>query len=177
MPGGAAQRPGDIIRSHSGKTIEVLNTDAEGRLALADALSFIAARKPAAIVDLATLTGSCVTALGHECAGVMGTDETLVETLRRCGERCGERLWPLPLWPEYEKLIRSSNADVKNTGGRAAGAIVGGVFLKQFVGETPWAHLDIAGVAWREEAEGYLNRGATGFGARVAAEWVLTESR
>jgi leucyl aminopeptidase len=169
MPGGRAQRPGDILRAKNGVTIEVLNTDAEGRLVLGDALAFAERYDPQAIVDLATLTGAVVAALGHQAAAVVGTNEELVARIREAGETSGERVWPLPLWDEFVDLVKSQVADVKNIGGDGAGAgtIVGAAFLKHFVGKTPWAHLDIAGVAWGMKARDYYERGATGFGLRL----------
>jgi len=172
LPGGSAQRPGDVIRAHSGKTIEVINTDAEGRLVLADALSFADQYKPAAIIDLATLTGACVVALGAHATGLMGNHASLAKELRAAGERSGERTWELPLWPEYSEAIRSTVADIKNTGDGKAGTITGGAFLKEFVKEgTPWVHLDIAGVAWADGAKGYLAKGGTGTGVRLLVEF------
>ncbi len=172
LPSGHALRPGDVITSRSRKTIEVLNTDAEGRLILADALSYAARYEPAALVDIATLTGACVIALGHEAMGLMGSDEDLVEGIRYAGDRCGERVWPLPLWPEYREQIKSEIADIKNTGGRPAAAITAAMFLREFVGSVPWAHLDIAGVAWAEKAGPYQRVGPTGVGVRLFTEWV-----
>ncbi len=172
LPGGSAQRPGDVIRAHSGKTIEVINTDAEGRLVLADALSFADQYKPAAIIDLATLTGACVVALGVHAAGLMGNHASLAKELKTAGERSGERTWELPLWPEYSEAIRSTVADIKNTGDGKAGTITGGAFLKEFVKEgTPWVHLDIAGVAWADGTKGYLTKGGTGTGVRLLVEF------
>lgn len=177
LPSGTAQRPGDIIRSYSGKTIEVLNTDAEGRLVLADALAYAEKTyNPKAMVDLATLTGACVVALGHHAAGVLGTSEDLIEKLRRAGEETGERLWPLPLWAEYEKEVKSRIADVKNISERGAGTVAGAAFLKAFVARTPWAHLDIAGTAWDMRGYPYIPRGATGFGVRLLYRWLQGEA-
>ena len=173
MPGGKASRPGDIVRSRSGKTIEILNTDAEGRLVLADALSVAADYKPEAIVDIATLTGACVVALGHILSAVMGNRENLVEQLKKAGDACGDRLWPLPLLPEYAEDIRSQFADVKNVGAGSAGTIIGGSFLQEFVPENiPWAHVDIAGTAYEEKEKPYSSTGATLFGAKLFVEWI-----
>ena len=178
MPGGKALRPGDILRSYSGKTIEVLNTDAEGRLVLADALAIAAEHKPAAIVDLATLTGACIVALGHVLAGVMGNDPRLVDELKQAGEDSGDRLWPLPLLPEYDECIRSDFADMKNVGDGSAGTIIGGAFLKRFVPDgIPWAHLDIAGTAHHEKDRSHAAAGATLFGARLLVEWMRRKDR
>lgn len=168
LPSGSAQKPGDIVKTYAGKTVEILNTDAEGRLVLADALSFVEKTyDPEAIIDLATLTGACVVSLGHHCAGLLGTDDRLLEKLERAGQETGERLWRLPLWPEYQEEVKSKVADVKNITTRGAGAITAGCFLRHFVGETPWAHIDIAGTAWDVKGKPYIPQGATGFGVRL----------
>ena len=177
MPSGSAFKPGDVIRAHSGKTIEIVNTDAEGRLILADALSYAQRFKPAAIVNAATLTGAVVVALGNQAIGLMGNDGDLIDEIRAAGQRVGERCWPMPLWDEYRELIDSNIADMKNSGGRAAGTITAGWFLKEFAGETPWVHLDIAGTAYREEAAPYLRKGATGTPTRLFIEWVRTRAQ
>jgi leucyl aminopeptidase len=177
LPSGTALKPGDVIRSHRGRTIEIINTDAEGRLILADALSYAQTFNPAAIVDCATLTGACVIALGHHAMGLMGNDGRLQAQLRAAGQRTGERCWPLPLWDEYREQIDSNIADIRNSGGRAAGAITAGWFLKEFVSEdVPWAHLDIAGTAYREEAAPYLRKGAAGVPTRMLVDWVRARS-
>ncbi|MGD2122395.1 MAG: leucyl aminopeptidase [Gemmatimonadota bacterium] len=170
--GGAAVKPGDVIRTREGKTVEVINTDAEGRLILADALSFGQTLKPAAMVDCATLTGACVIALGHHAAGVLGTDEALVEELRQAGVTSGERCWPLPLWKEYREQLESTVADIKNVGGRPAGTITAAYFLSEFVGDVPWAHLDIAGTAYGEGKLSYLRKGGYGAPTRTLLEWI-----
>jgi leucyl aminopeptidase len=169
MPSGAAQRPSDIVKSLSGKTIEVLNTDAEGRLVLADVLWYAQDRfKPKAMVDLATLTGAVIVALGHEYAGIMANNEDLAKHLIAAGEAVGEKLWRLPLGEPYDRDIDSDAADVKNIGsGRGAGTIIGGQFLQRFVNEVPWAHLDIAGVAWNKKDQPTVPKGATAFGVRL----------
>jgi leucyl aminopeptidase len=172
MPSGTATKPGDVISSLAGKTIEVINTDAEGRLILADALAWGARMKPAAMVDCATLTGSVIIALGHHAAAVMGNDDELVAELRGAGDASGERCWPLPLWAEYRKQLDSNYADLQNIGGRPAGSITAAAFLKEFVGDTPWAHLDIAGTAWGEGKLPYQRKGGTGFPTRLLVEWV-----
>jgi leucyl aminopeptidase len=173
LPSGTALKPGDVIQSHRGKTIEIINTDAEGRLILADALSYAQKFNPTAIVDCATLTGACVIALGHQAMGLMGNDGRLQAQLRAAGQRTGERCWPLPLWDEYREQIESTIADVKNSGGRAAGSITAGWFLKEFVSDdVPWAHLDIAGTAYREDAPPYLRKGAAGVPARMLVDWL-----
>jgi leucyl aminopeptidase len=178
MPGGQAIRPGDIISSRAGKTIEVLNTDAEGRLVLADALAVAAGLHPACIIDLATLTGAVIVALGHLQAAVLGTSDKLVNGLCRAGAAAGERLHPLPLLPEHGEALRSSFADLKNIAadGFGAGTIIGAAFLKEFVpAGIPWAHLDIAGTAWEEGARPHTAPGATLFGARLLVEWILNQ--
>lgn len=169
MPSGTAQRPGDVVRSMSGKTIEVINTDAEGRLVLADLCWYTQDRfKPAAMIDLATLTGACVIALGHERAGLFASDGRLAETLLSAGEATGELLWRLPLGKAYEQHIKSDVADLKNVGrAREAGATAGAVFIQQFTGGVPWAHLDIAGTAWTSRDLPLCAKGATGFGVRL----------
>ncbi len=168
MPGGNAQRPGDIVKSMSGQTIEVINTDAEGRLVLADALWFTQDRfKPRFMIDLATLTGAMITALGHEHAGLFSNDDGLSEKLRAAGEATGEKVWRLPLTDAYDKLIESPVADMKNIGGRPAGSITAAQFLQRFVNKTPWAHLDIAGVAWSSKEADTVPKGGTGYGVRL----------
>ena len=173
LPSGTAIKPGDVIRSHLGKTIEVINTDAEGRLILCDALSYARRYKPACVIDAATLTGAIVIALGNTATGLMGNDDQLMEEIRKAGIKAGERCWPLPLWDEYRELIKSDVADVKNSGGRAAGSITAGWFLREFVDGFPWAHLDIAGTAYTEKDQPDLARGPTGVGVRLFTEFVL----
>ncbi len=170
--GGSAYRPGDILRMANGKTVMVDNTDAEGRLVLADALVYAQRYKPAAIVDLATLTGAALIALGQSATAVLGNDRSLVDSLKAAGERCFERLWELPLWEDYEELIRTPIADIKNTGGKNAGTITAAAFLKHFVGTVPWAHLDIAGTSYLDRAEGYRPQGGTGVGVRLLVEYL-----
>ncbi len=174
MPSGSALRPGDILRHYNGKTSEVDNTDAEGRLILADALAYASRYNPAVVIDLATLTGACVVALGHVATGMMGNDERLMEHLKRAGEKTYERVWPLPLYDEYEKLIKSDVADVKNVGGRWAGAITAGWFLRKFIGDYKWVHLDIAGTAILEETGDYTQKGGSGVGVRLLTEFLRT---
>jgi leucyl aminopeptidase len=169
---GGAVKPGDVIHTREGKTVEVINTDAEGRLILADALSYAQTLEPNAIVDCATLTGACVVALGHEAAAVLGTDEALVEELRAAGERSGERCWPLPLWKEYREQLESEVADLKNVGGRPAGTITAATFLKEFVGDAPWAHLDVAGTAYGDGKKSYRRKGGYGAPTRTLLEWI-----
>jgi leucyl aminopeptidase len=169
MPSGQAQRPGDVITAMSGVTIEVVNTDAEGRLLLADVLHYAKDRfKPRLMIDLATLTGAIIVALGHEQAGMFSTDDGLAEKLAATGAAVGEKLWRMPLGEEYAKHIKSDIADIKNVGrAREAGASAGAVFLERFVGDVPWAHLDIAGVAWTKRDLPLAGKGATGFGVRL----------
>jgi leucyl aminopeptidase len=176
MPSGTAVKPGDVVTSHLGKTIEVINTDAEGRLILCDALSWARRYKPACVLDIATLTGAIVVALGNTASGVMGSDDALVEEVRRAGERSGERVWPLPLWDEYRDLMKSDIADVKNAGGRPAGSISAGWFLREFVDGFPWAHLDIAGTAYTDREDATRVKGPTGMGVRLFSEFVLARS-
>lgn len=172
LPSGSAIRPGDILRHYNGKTSEVDNTDAEGRLILADALGYAETFKPQAVIDLATLTGAVVVALGHHATGMMGNDPSLMKKLKSAGETTYERVWQLPLYDEYEKQIKSDIADVKNTGGRWAGSITGGLFLKRFIGNYKWAHLDIAGTAMLEENGDYTFKGASGVGVRLLTEFL-----
>jgi leucyl aminopeptidase len=174
MPSGTAVKPGDVITSLSGKTIEVINTDAEGRLILCDALTYAKRYRPACVLDIATLTGAIVVALGHTATGVMGTDDALIEDVRRAGERAGERVWPLPLWDEYRELMKSDIADVKNAGGRPAGSISAGWFLREFVDGFPWAPLDIAGTAYTDREDATRVKGPTGMGVRLFSEFVLS---
>src|SRR5439155_12739009 len=173
LPGGRAQKPGDILRFLNGKTVEVLNTDAEGRLVLADALALAARTKPDALVDLATLTGACRVALGSLLAGVMGNDQALVDRLLAAGRAAGEPLWQLPLVREYRDDLKSSIADLKNVGGEA-GSIIGGLFLQEFVDGVPWAHVDIAGPAFTERDLPHAPRGGTGFGVRFLLRFLQT---
>jgi leucyl aminopeptidase len=167
LPGPRAMKPGDILRAMNGKTIEVLNTDAEGRLILADALAFAVELGAAKIVDAATLTGACVIALGHAASGVMSNDDAFAERFLHLVDDVGERYWRLPLFPEYEQQIKSDIADLKNTGGRPAGAETAGTFLKNFVAGTPWIHLDVAGTAYLDNESPYLAKGPTGTPVRA----------
>jgi leucyl aminopeptidase len=173
LPSGSACRPGDILRMRNGLTVEVDNTDAEGRLVLADVLDFAAGYEPDVIVDFATLTGAVLVALGSECAGVMTPDDRLAGDLVAAGEAVGERLWRLPLWDEYLDNLKSDWADMKNTGGRNAGTINGGIFLKQFAPKgAAWAHIDFAGVAHLEKEQAGFSAGATGFGVALSVEFL-----
>ena len=174
MPDGEAYVPGDIVHTAEGKTIEVLNTDAEGRIVLADALHFATGYEPDAIVDLATLTGAKVIALGNACCAVMGNDDRLIQKIRDAGDRAHERAWPLPLWDEHQQAIKGVVGDLKNTGGRSAGSSTAGALLSHFVGEARWAHLDIAGNERSESGSAYCAKGATGFGVRLLVELLRT---
>ena len=172
LPGGKAYKPGDILKSLSGLTIEVLNTDAEGRIILADALTYARKFKPAAIIDIATLTGACVVALGENVSALLGTDDTLKADIKTAAETTGERVWELPFWDEYHELIKSDVADYKNAAGRGAGTITAAAFLSKFVGDYPWAHLDIAGPAWLSKDKGYSPKGASGVGVRLFVRYL-----
>jgi leucyl aminopeptidase len=176
MPGGRAIKPGDILKSAEGKTVEVINTDAEGRLILGDGLWY--ARKLGAthLVDVATLTGAIVTALGKITSGLFGTPDTWIDLVRRVANRAGDRVWPLPLFDEYKDQIRSEIADLLNTGGRPAGSITAALFLKEFAGGLPWAHMDIAGTAWAEENKPYLPKGPSGVAVRTLVELAFTSA-
>jgi len=173
LPSGTAIKPGDVVKSHLGKTIEIINTDAEGRLILCDALSYARRFKPVAAIDAATLTGAVVVALGHHAIGMLGNDEPLLAEVRDAGERAGERCWPLPLWDDYRELLKSDVADVKNSGGRAAGTIAGAWFLREFVDGFPWVHLDIAGTAYLEGEGASHAKGPTAIGVRLFTEFLL----
>ena len=172
MPSGTAMNPGDVVRSHIGKSIEVINTDAEGRLVLADLLSYVRRYDPDVVVDAATLTGACVIALGHSATGVFSNDEALIAEVLSAGKRAGEPGWPLPMWDEYKDLIKSDVADVKNSGGRPAGAVTAALFLKEFVQGYPWVHLDIAGTAYSETDLVTIPKGPTGVPTGTFIEFV-----
>ncbi len=174
MPDGDAYKPGDVLTSMAGVTIEVKNTDAEGRLVLADALAYAERFEPDAVVDLATLTGACVIALGSHACGLMGNDEWLMDAVHSASNEAGERAWPLPLWSEYREMVKSDVADIKNTAGRDAGAITAGAFLGAFTNAYRWVHLDIAGTAWNGPARPYNAPGGTGAGVRILAELLTT---
>ncbi|MSO53740.1 MAG: leucyl aminopeptidase [Rhodospirillales bacterium] len=173
MPDGNAQRPGDIVKSLSGQTIEIQNTDAEGRLVLADVLWYTKERfKPRFMIDLATLTGAILIALGHEMAGMFSNDDALCEQLSKAGNIVGEKVWRMPVSDDYDKIINSDIADMKNIGDRGAGSITAAQFLKRFVGTTPWVHLDIAGMAWSDKARPPVPKGGTGFGVRLLERFI-----
>jgi leucyl aminopeptidase len=172
MPSGSAYKPGDVLRTMSGQTIEIINTDAEGRLILADALAYACRYKPAAIVDIATLTGACRIALGQEAVGMVGNSDALKQQVRAAGERTGERVWEMPLWEGYQDQIKSDIADMKNTGGRDGGMITAACLLSRFVEQYPWVHLDIAGTAWTDKDRAYTPKGATGIGCRLLTQFL-----
>jgi len=174
MPGGSAIKPGDILTASNGKTIEVLNTDAEGRLILADALVYAQRYKPKALIDLATLTGAVIMALGHQAAAAVGTDSKLIQKLIASGDVTGERLWQLPLYEEFEKATKSDIADLKNitSKGVGAGTITGAAFLKPFTGDFPWAHIDIAGTAWTSNEKPYVPKGGSAYGVRLLIDYL-----
>ncbi len=176
MPSGTSYRPGDIIKMYNRKTVEVVNTDAEGRIILGDALSFaVKTFAPKAIIDMATLTGAAIIALGTNVAALVGNNDDLVTKILECSNQTGEKIWQLPLFEEYKEQLKSSNADMKNIGGRSAGAITAAAFLSSFVEDTPWVHLDIAGTAWTQDGtkeKSYNPKGATGFGIRTIVKYI-----
>jgi leucyl aminopeptidase len=173
MPSGASYRPGDIIDTFSGKTVEVQNTDAEGRMILCDGINYAVKQKCDIIIDIATLTGACVVALGKYMAGLMGNDEALIKDLQKAAEVSGEKVWPMPSGEEYAKEMKSKIADLKNIGSRWGGACTAAAFLGQFAGDSKWAHLDIAGVWNFEKATEYTSEGASAFGVRLLATYVV----
>ena len=173
MPGGRAMRPGDVVKTLSGKTVEVQNTDAEGRLILSDGLAYATRFKPAALIDIATLTGACVVALGQFAIGMFGTDGHLKEAIRDAGLRAGERVWEMPLWEEYFEQLRSDVADMRNIGGRGGGMITAALFLSKFVGDCPWIHLDIASTDWSDRERAYIPKGPTGIGTRLLIQFLI----
>jgi len=174
MPGGRAIKPGDVLKSASGKTVEVINTDAEGRLILGDGLWYARQLGATHLVDIATLTGAVVVALGKVTSGLYGTPASWVEQVRAVADREGDRVWPMPLFDDYREQLKSDIADLMNTGGRPAGSITAAMFLKEFTGGLPWAHMDVAGTAWAEEARPYLPKGPSGVGVRTLAELAFT---
>jgi leucyl aminopeptidase len=175
LPSGKAYRPGDILTASDGQTIEVISTDAEGRLILADALCYAEKLRPKTIIDIATLTGAVVVALGNHAAGILGSDERVINALYEAGQKSGERTWQLPLWDDYKEQIKSDVADMKNSGGRAGGTITAACFLSKFVKDSPWAHVDIAGVDNQDKGHPYLPKGGTGFGVRLFTEYILNQ--
>lgn len=176
MPGGRAIKPGDILRTLSGKTVEVQNTDAEGRLVLADGLAYAARLKPAAVIDIATLTGACMVALGQFAIGMFGNDDALKRAIRDAGLKTGERVWEMPLWEEYFEQLKSDVADMRNIGGRGGGMITAALFLSKFIGDHPWVHLDIASTDWSERERAYIPKGPTGIGTRLLVQYLIDRS-
>jgi leucyl aminopeptidase len=173
MPSGTAVKPGDVLKSAEGKTVEVLNTDAEGRLILGDGLWYAKKLGATHLVDVATLTGACIVALGKTTTGLFGTPDNWRDAVLRASERAGDRSWPMPIYSDYFEQLKSEIADFSNTGGRPAGAITAALFIKEFAGDLPWAHLDVAGTAWADEAKPYQTKGATGVAVRTLAELAL----
>jgi leucyl aminopeptidase len=173
MPGGRAMKPGDIVKTLSGKTVEVQNTDAEGRLILSDGLAYATRYKPAALIDIATLTGACMVALGQFAIGMFGNNDRLKEQVRKAGVRAGERVWEMPLWDDYFEQLRSDVADMRNIGGRGGGMITAALFLSKFVEECPWVHLDIASTDWSERERPYISKGPTGIGTRLLIQYLI----
>ncbi|MHB0963923.1 MAG: leucyl aminopeptidase, partial [Gemmatimonadaceae bacterium] len=178
MPSGTSMNPGDVVTASNGKTIEILNTDAEGRLVLADVLAYSARFKPAAIIDAATLTGACVIALGNSATGVMSNDDALQAEVLAAAKRGGEPGWPLPMWDDYREMIKGDIADIKNIGGRGAGTITAALFLREFVpAGVPWVHLDIAGTAYSESDLVVIPKGPTGVPVRTFVEFARGRTR
>jgi leucyl aminopeptidase len=180
MPSGNSYRPGDIIKMYNSKTVEVLNTDAEGRIILGDALAFaVKTFAPQSIIDMATLTGAAIIALGSNVAALMGNNRELVTKILEYSKQTGEKIWELPLFDDYKEQLKSSNADIKNIGGRGGGAITAAAFLSYFVDDIPWVHLDIAGTAWNQEGtkeKTYNPKGATGFGIRTIVKFIASQN-
>ncbi|WP_447978899.1 leucyl aminopeptidase [Candidatus Nitrospira bockiana] len=176
MPGGRAIKPGDILTTLSGLTVEVQNTDAEGRLILADGLNYATRFKPSAVIDVATLTGACMVALGQFAIGMFGNHDGLKARIQRAGLKTGERVWEMPLWEEYFEQLKSDVADMRNIGGRAGGMITAALFLSKFVGDCPWVHLDIASTDWSERERPYVSKGPTGIGTRLLLQYLIDES-
>lgn len=173
LPGGSAAKPGDVVKTIEDKTIEIISTDAEGRLTLADALGYAKKFKPRAIIDVATLTGACPVALGNEAIAMMGNDQALMDRMKTSSEETAERVWQMPLFEEYREYIKSDIADLKNSGGRVGSLVASGYFLKEFAGGTSWIHLDIAGTAWTDKDRTYIPQGATGVGVRLLMNFLI----
>jgi len=172
LPDGSASKPGDVVTAITGKTIEIISTDAEGRMTLADALGYAQRYRPRAIIDIATLTGACAITFGNEISAMMGNDKTLTEAMKRSGELTHERVWEMPLIENYREYLKSDVADLKNTGGKAGSLMTSAFFLSEFAGKTPWVHLDIAGTAWSDKDKPYIPKGASGFGVRLLAQFI-----
>ena len=177
MPGGRATKPGDILKMLSGKTVEVQNTDAEGRLILADGLAYATRWKPKCIIDIATLTGACMVALGQHAIGMLGNNDRLKAQVKDAGEQSGERVWEMPLWDEYFEQLKSDVADMRNIGGRGGGMITAAMFLSKFVDDYPWVHLDIASVDWGQSERPYISKGPTGIGTRLLIQYLLNQEK
>jgi leucyl aminopeptidase len=172
LPGGSAAKPGDVVKALDGKTIEIISTDAEGRMTLADAIGYARSLKPKAIIDIATLTGACSIALGNNAVAMMGNDQRILDKLKESGNNTYERVWEMPLFSEYKETLKSEIADLKNTGGRSGSLVSSGIFLSEFAGNIPWVHLDIAGTSWVEKAKPYLPKGASGVGVRLLLDLI-----
>ncbi|MDX1410870.1 MAG: leucyl aminopeptidase [Nitrospirales bacterium] len=177
MPGGRATKPGDILKMLSGTTVEVQNTDAEGRLILADGLAYATRWKPKCIIDIATLTGACMVALGQHAIGMLGNNDRLKSQLKEAGEQSGERVWEMPLWDEYFEQLKSDVADMRNIGGRGGGMITAAMFLSKFVGDYPWVHLDIASTDWSNSERPYIGKGPTAIGTRLLIQYLLNQAK
>jgi leucyl aminopeptidase len=177
LPSGSALKPGDVLKAMNGKTIEVISTDAEGRLILADALSYAHKLRLSPLIDLATLTGACRVALGLSYSGLFGNDQNLIDKILGAAQRTGEKMWYMPMPDEYKEQIKSEIADIKNTGNRYGGALTAALFLAEFVDNTPWVHIDIAGPRLSNKDSGYMVKGATGFGVRTLIELALNEAK
>jgi leucyl aminopeptidase len=167
LPGGSASKPGDVVKTLSGKTVEIISTDAEGRLVLADAIGYAKKLRPEAIIDIATLTGACSIALGNEAIAMMGNDDTLLNKMKMASDETNEKVWQMPLYDEYGEYIKSDIADLKNSSGPSGSLVTAGYFIKEFAGTVPWVHLDIAGTAWTDRDRTYIRQGATGIGVRL----------
>ncbi|MBI5099744.1 MAG: leucyl aminopeptidase [Nitrospirae bacterium] len=176
LPGGSASKPGDVVRTIGGKTIEIVSTDAEGRLTLADAIEYAKRFKPSAIIDIATLTGACSITFGNEAIAMMGNNESMMEKMKKASEETAEKVWQMPLFDEYKDYIKSDIADLKNSGGRSGSLTSSAYFLKEFAGDTPWVHLDIAGTAWIDKDRPYIPKGATGIGVRLLLSFLKANS-
>ncbi len=172
LPGGSATRPGDIVKAITGKTVEIINTDAEGRLILADAIGYAKRFKPCAIIDIATLTGACSIALGNEAIAMMGNERELMDKIKKSADNTYERVWEMPLYDEYKEYLKSDVADIKNTGGKNGSLVTAAYFLNEFAEKTPWVHLDIAGTAWVEKDKPYIPKGASGIGVRLILDFI-----
>jgi len=172
LPGGNASKPGDVVKVLGGKTVEIISTDAEGRLTLADAIEYAKRFRPSAIIDIATLTGACPVALGSEAIALMGNDQSLIDKIIKASKETDEKVWQMPLFDEYREYIKSDVADLKNSSGRNGSLVTSGYFLKEFAGDIPWIHLDIAGTAWTDKDKPYIPKGATGIGVRLILEFL-----